>query len=899
VGGAVGRQSGGQAVTQQALADEARTPGLPDHAKAFLVGTGLAAAAVSVPAIQLGGETRGWAPFLVLAVGASIAQLFAFHTIRNQVFHTTPLFLVAGAMLLPPELLVLLPLISHIPDWLRKRYAWYIQTFNILNFTLAVMCAWGAARIAEHWMAGQNGGWAAGAAAAAATYVVLNNAGFAAILYLARGHSPREILNPQTIAADASLACLGIAFAFFWLADAWLVPFALVPIFLLHAALHLPQLQEEARVDSKTGLANARHFMEALREELTRARRFGRPLSVIVADLDLLRNINNTYGHLAGDAVLAAIGDQLRLHLRHYDVASRFGGEEFAVLLPETTCREAREIAERIRESVASTPIWAESARQYVSATLSMGVACFPTYGTDPDDLLHHADLAAYRAKLQGRNRVLRATRRAVLTAVAPEPFLAVLADEGPAQRPTPPKPRPRAVGEPPALVSQGRRWLVPAVALAGVAAGAVAAFFGGSTDLAGLLVIAGLVAVGQALALEVDHGSVSAGAVAALAGAAMFGLRAALFLAAVSVAVDLVLRRTPWPQAFLNLGSRSLSLLLATGIFALGFHGTVGDFVTVALGPIAGAGSFLVSSGLVSLPVALEGRESWWRAWRGRFAWLVPHYVVYGFVAAVAAVAYRGAGLYALAVFGVSLLAIRKTQEAIVSHARRSAQILRHAVEMIETQNNSLEHVNRLLKQRSTSAMESLTGIVDMRDAYTAGHSRRVRDLVLAMGRELGLSEAELDVLGRAAQFHDIGKLTVPDTILLKPGPLSAEEWVVMRRHPEDGARIIGRLGFLDDAVPIIRHHHERIDGKGYPGGLAGDEIPLTARIVHVADAYDSMRTNRVYQAARSRVDAMVELRQLAGIQFCAICVDALEKVLAGGGIQGERPGRDRQVAS
>jgi putative two-component system response regulator len=133
----------------------------------------------------------------------------------------------------------------------------------------------------------------------------------------------------------------------------------------------------------------------------------------------------------------------------------------------------------------------------------------------------------------------------------------------------------------------------------------------------------------------------------------------------------------------------------------------------------------------------------------------------------------------------------------------------------------------------------------------------------------------------------------------LLKPGPLSPEEWVVMRRHPEDGARIIGRLGFLDDAVPIIRHHHERIDGKGYPGGLAGDEIPLTARIVHVADAYDSMRTNRVYQAARSRAEALVELRQLAGIQFCAICVDALEKVLAGGSFHGERLGRDRQVAS
>ena len=138
-------------------------------------------------------------------------------------------------------------------------------------------------------------------------YVVLNNGSFAVILHLARGHSPRDILNPQTLSADAALACLGIAFAHFWQVDAWLLPFAIAPLALLHAALHLPQLREEARMDSKTGLANARHFMETLKEELTRARRFSRPLSVIVADLDLLRNVNNTYGHLAGDAVLAGI----------------------------------------------------------------------------------------------------------------------------------------------------------------------------------------------------------------------------------------------------------------------------------------------------------------------------------------------------------------------------------------------------------------------------------------------------------------------------------------------------------------------------------------------------------------------------------------------------------------
>src|SRR5438132_10461048 len=131
--------------------------GLPERAKLFMGAIAAAAGAVAALAVMhTTGEERGWPAFLILVAAASITQLFAFHTIRNQVFHTTPLFLVAGAMLLAPQLLVLLPLVSHIPDWLRKRYAWYIQTFNILNFTLAIMSARLTARLVEDSLPGRN-----------------------------------------------------------------------------------------------------------------------------------------------------------------------------------------------------------------------------------------------------------------------------------------------------------------------------------------------------------------------------------------------------------------------------------------------------------------------------------------------------------------------------------------------------------------------------------------------------------------------------------------------------------------------------------------------------------------------------------------------------------------------
>ena len=195
---------------------------------------------------------------------------------------------------------------------------------------------------------------------------------------------------------------------------------------------------------------------------------------------------------------------------------------------------------------------------------------------------------------------------------------------------------------------------------------------------------------------------------------------------------------------------------------------------------------------------------RTFWRVWHERFLWLAPHYVVYGFIGGVIAIGYAAAGLYALAVFAVPLLLMRKTQEAYLSHTRRSAQKLRQAAETIHTQNVSLEQANRLLKERSTAAMESLSATVDARDAYTAGHSRRVQQLALAIGRELGLSHAELDLLGHAALFHDIGKLAIPDSILLKPASLTTEEWALMQRHADEGARIIDRLGFLGDAVPV-----------------------------------------------------------------------------------------------
>jgi len=403
------------------------------------------------------------------------------------------------------------------------------------------------------------------------------------------------------------------------------------------------------------------------------------------------------------------------------------------------------------------------------------------------------------------------------------------------------------------------------------------------------LAAVVALVGAGQALALDYDdHSTISVAAVGALAGVALFGPKAALPLALASVTVAWSTNRAPVHQVLFNVGALSLASLAAAGVFAtIHVRGNVNDFVLASLGVVGGAVYYAVNMGLLSFAVALEGHTSWRAEWREKFGWLTTHYLAYGFVGAVIAIAYHAAGLYALAAFAVPLFVLRQTQQAYVAHAQRSAEKLRSAAQTIQTQNVSLEEANKALKDRSTAAMESLSATVDARDTYTAGHSRRVQQVALAIGAELGFSQAELDLLGHAALFHDIGKLAVPDNILLKPSSLSREEWTVMQKHAGEGAQIIDRLGFLTDAVPAIRHHHERFDGRGYPDNLAGEEIPLGARIIHVADAFDSMLSTRVYRPARAPRDALRELREHAGKQFCPRCVSALEDLVGRGGVE------------
>lgn len=172
-------------------------------------------------------------------------------------------------------------------------------------------------------------------------------------------------------------------------------------------------------------------------------------------------------------------------------------------------------------------------------------------------------------------------------------------------------------------------------------------------------------------------------------------------------------------------------------------------------------------------------------------------------------------------------------------------------------------------LQRAYIDTLSALTSAIDAKDSYTRGHSERVTELSISLAEEVGIERSEIEKIKLGGLLHDIGKIGIPEGILNKPGRLNDEEFEIIKSHPDLGLHILGKVEFLEAIVPIIRHHHERYDGKGYPTGLKAEEIPLLARIVSVVDTYDAMTTDRPYRKAMTVEEALKEIDRCSGSQF------------------------------
>jgi len=388
------------------------------------------------------------------------------------------------------------------------------------------------------------------------------------------------------------------------------------------------RLETLATKDPLTELPNHRALLECLEKETGRARRYGHPLSILFFDGDHFKQVNDTYGHSVGDAVLQELGRRVRDSLRGGDTIGRYGGEEFMVLLPETDTIQACEVAEHMRVAIAAHPLALGLVEGGINLTISIGAATFPTDGQVGSEVVDKADQAMYWAKRLGRNQ-LRTTLEA--------------------QR--------------------------------------------ASQD--------------SALAATIQN---------------------------------------------------------------------------------------------------LERRD-------------------------------------APALDGLS--------------------------------------VEQSVRANQLTTIQSLMGLLDSRDQGISAHSYQVSDLAGAIARELGMEQDAVFAVSTAGMLHDVGKIAMPDLLLQKAGTLSANEWALIKQHPELGAQILEVSPYLHNLIPAVGHHHENWNGTGYPDGLAGENIPLAARIIRVSEAYCAMMTTRSYQAKRSAASARSELVRCSSTHFDPDVIEAALRVL------------------
>lgn len=240
---------------------------------------------------------------------------------------------------------------------------------------------------------------------------------------------------------------------------------------------------------------------------------------------------------------------------------------------------------------------------------------------------------------------------------------------------------------------------------------------------------------------------------------------------------------------------------------------------------------------------------------------------------------------------------------EVALSQAMSYARDLKSAYEAARVRERELGHANERLRKGYQQSLQyaqdlkktyarlqraifqSLLGLanaLEAKDPYTRGHSTRVAELAGQLAMRIGLPRSATETIAQAALLHDLGKIGVPESILRKPGALTEQEWEIMRRHPVTGAQIVAPLEFFDDGAVIVRHHHERLDGSGYPDGLRGEAIPQGARIVAIADTYDALTSRRPYRASLTHAEAIHVLRREGGrtldAGLVALFIDMLE---------------------
>jgi diguanylate cyclase (GGDEF)-like protein len=698
------------------------------------------------------------------------------------------------------------------------------------------------------------------------------------------------------------------------------------------------RLEHQAQTDSLTGLFNHRSFHERLLGALQEASRTHKPVAVLMLDIDDFKRVNDVHGHGIGDELLKLLADTVRGAVRPEDIVCRLGGEEFGVIMGACHGVDATQIASRIVERLSEL-----DPPGVGKVTVSVGLALGPEHAMNPRELAACAEAAMMTAKAQGKHRVVLyeedATERPdtpiVVRDVRSLAHMKMLQSlTGKLNRLT----DVRKIGDEIASELRSlidyhncRVFVVDGDELVPVAFRGALGAETGALPLELLRTRIGVGVTGQCAeraesllvgdAANCEFGHRIEGTPVIEESLVAVPLRYGSGVAGVIVVSKLGLDQFDEDDIRLLevLAGHAAVAVENARLFDSAKREAESATALLEFSRELASSSSLdhILQRVVELTSALLGspRTSIWL--EDEEGWIVPQ-ALFGHTHAerenvsvrryearktspmmrdgepFVLTAHEIAGMvddplapamsYAIA----PLLVEGRTAFIIAAlpdeghYGDRELRLfggLAHQAKLAIASASNYEGLERTF----VTTVEALANALEANDEYTSTHARWISDLSLRVGRELGLDEDALKQLELGALLHDIGKIGVPSTILLKPGRLSSTERAVIEMHPVLGERIIAPIDRLQEVRVIVRHCHERWDGRGYPDGLAGENIPLEARIIFVCDAYHAMTTDRPYRRRLGHPEAVRRLREGAGSQFdprvVEVCLGVLER--------------------
>jgi len=691
------------------------------------------------------------------------------------------------------------------------------------------------------------------------------------------------------------------------------------------------QLEHQARTDSLTGLFNHSVFYERLLHSLQESSRTHQPLAVLMLDIDDFKRVNDVHGHAVGDELLRFLAEALRAIVRPEDVICRLGGEEFAVVMEGCGGEDAVRVAERVQTRLAAVDF-----PSIGRMTVSVGLALGPEHAMNPRELAACAEAAMMTAKAQGKNQVVLYHEDDVKRPDAPgvERDVRSIAHLKMLQSLTGKLNRlndVREIGEAIALelrslvdyhncrvfVPDGDE-LIPVAFLGDLTTSTDSSSLdllrtrigrgitGRCAELGESIVVAdaancefgrqieGTDPIEESLlAVPLRYGARVVGVVVvSKLGLNQFDEDDVRLLEVLAGHAAVAVENAGLYEAARREAESATSLLefgreLATLVELEDIVARVTELSADILGSPE-TSFWLERDGQLRI-CAEHGHTASWRDALAAWAFPVdaidvnrdPYVTEPEEYAALVENTPTPGGRYAVAPFEIDgragCLVALVVRDDFGERELALLGGLAQQAKLAIANASSYEGLERTF----VSTVEALANALEANDEYTSTHARWITDLSLRVGRELGLDERALKCLELGALLHDIGKIGIPSDVLAKPGRLTAAERKIVETHPELGERIIAPIDRLQVVRPIVRHCHERWDGRGYPDGIAGEDIPLESRIIFVCDAYHAMTTDRPYRRRLSHREAVRRLADGAGSQFDPYVVEVALRVL------------------